>query len=238
MSLCLVSLLFTAAASTATAQPVVYKAVDPEAEPGQFSARPNCTAADQAWTSAASSLGQISRVNFESVALQENLTTRTFGPGVTLSGGRFHVRDLKGSAIEGYNTTANPGTKYIKADSFTSDGSPVTYTFTFTTPIQAFSTYITGVGNRFGGTISLSFNDGASQVIPMTNLDTLGGAQFVSFTDAKASIRTVKLTLSGSPNQTNAARLSIDEVRWVTSRPGPRISTQAFVPRRAQKASK
>jgi hypothetical protein len=222
--------------ATAAAQPVVYKAVDHEAEPGQFSARPNSTAADQAWTSAAASLGAISRVNLESEPLAENQSVRKFAPGVTLSGGRFHVRDVLGSAVEGYNTTGSGGSRYVKADASTSDGSPVVYTFTFTTPVQAFGVYITGVGNRFGGTISMSFNDGQARVIPMTNLYNLGGAQFVGFTDAGKSIRTVRLTLSGSPNSTNAARLAIDDVRWVSARRvgvGV-VSSQPFVPSRAE----
>lgn len=229
-----IGILAATCAATANAQLAVYKGVDPEAEPsGQFSGRPNSTTSEQSWTSKASTLGSISKVNFESEGLQENLTKRYFRPGLTLSGGRFHVRNGHGSATEGYNTTATPGSRYVKADSSTSDGSPVIYTFAFNTPIKAFGLNITGVGNRFGGTVSLSFNDGQPRVIPLTNLYNLGGAQFAGFTDAGASISKVTLTLAGSPNNTNAARLVIDDVRWVSARLAPRVSVEAFVPRRA-----
>lgn len=213
---CAAGLAILAGVAAAQSGPTAFTGVDPEAEPaGPFSGRPNCDAADLAWTAAASALGPISRVTFESETPEDNLVSRFFNPGVIISGGTFHIRGNLGSATEGFNITPG-GSKYLKPDAYTTDGSPVVYTFAFDVPAQAFSFYLTGVGNRFGGRMDMTFDDGASQSIPLTNLYLLGGAQFAGFTDAGRAVSSVSLSLADSPNGINAARMAIDEVRWVT----------------------
>jgi len=86
-----------------------------------------------------------------------------------------------------------------------------TLDFSFETPIQAFGTYIIGLGTA-NGDLSIEFNDGTPRSISATG-DAGGGVQFVGFTAPGASISRVTLTLR---NVMGGSRdnYSVDGVRY------------------------
>jgi hypothetical protein len=203
-------------AAPAVAGPIyMFSGFDPEAEPpGSFSNRPNSDAAALAWSNAATLLGSITTHTFENQESTTDIDNAVFGGELTISGAMFRVRSTNGGATDGYNTTAG-GAKYIRA---TGNGTfdPLVYTLAFAQPVRAFGFYLTGVGNRFGGSISLRFDSPSSEILPMVNANLLGGAQFMGFTAPLSSISSVSIALTDSPAVGNSARFSFDDVGYVS----------------------
>lgn len=107
--------------------------------------------------------------------------------GVSVTGGA--VTNTSGcGALCGFNTTSGGSMFYIL------DGGSAT--FTFSSPINAFGMYITGLQTDIVGTETITFNDGSTQTVdaPMAGD---GGGGFIGFTDAGASISSVTYHANG-----------------------------------------
>ena len=126
--------------------------------------------------------------------------------GVGVSGGSITNNSVCGARC-GFNTTPGGAFFYLLS------GSGGTATFTFTTPINAFGMYITGLQTDLVPQETLTFSDGASQTIN-TPASTGGGSAFLGFTDFGKSI------VSVSYNATNDI-VSLDDVRYSSAVPEP-----------------
>jgi hypothetical protein len=116
---------------------------------------------------------------------------------VTIVGGSITNNSGCGQLC-GFNTTAGGQNFYLL------DGG--TGTFTFTTAIDAFGMYITGLQTDLVAQETITFSDGSSQTIN-TPASTGGGGAFMGFTDIGASI------VSVSYNATSDI-VSLDDVRY------------------------
>jgi hypothetical protein len=132
-----------------------------------------------------------SLINFESAPLG-SFTSLLIAPGVTLTGTGTSINNVpnfpSAPTLDGYNTTPS-GAQYAELL-----GNILT--FHFTTPVQAFGAYFTGL-QSFYFQDTVSFNDGTSQVINMPETGTgagVGSLDFVGFTDFGASITSVSIT--------------------------------------------
>jgi len=184
-------------------------------DPGATASTPrpvsNSTAA--AFAIAASALGTINVIDFESVQVG-SFTTLLIAPGVTLTGlnnvgGPQTIRNTPlpfPENLVGYNTTSG-GSHFAQ---FTAGF----MTFTFATPISAFGAFFTGV-ELPGETIT--FSDGTTQTIGLLNLGLgVGGVEFVGFTDAGRLISSITINVSPATDG-----IAIDDVRFVS----PRVTT-------------
>jgi hypothetical protein len=158
---------------------------------GSANPRPNSNAAQAAFSAAA---GPTTLVNFESAPLG-GFNSLVISPGVTLSdpGGGLEIRNTPfGSpdALFGYNTTAG-GSQFVSYP-----GSGTTVHFAFTSPINSFGAYFTGIQSQASGQETLTFNDGSTETINLPNTSMPnGGASFVGFFDPGASITAVDITM-------------------------------------------
>ncbi|HEY2883181.1 MAG TPA: hypothetical protein VGJ15_12125 [Pirellulales bacterium] len=177
--LCFAALLLFAVANIQAAV-VVFNGGDPGA--GSTDPRPNSIATAANFDAAVASLGTTTTVNFESSPLG-SANNLTIAPGVTISGGTTEILNAPFKTPDrlfGYNTTAG-GVQFLSIE-----GGNVT--FNFSTPIEAFGFYLTGI--QLGGE-SITFNDGSPQSIAIPKLSDDGGVMFVGFTDVGASITSV-----------------------------------------------
>jgi PEP-CTERM motif len=117
--------------------------------------------------------------------------------GLSISGGSITNNSGCG-ALCGFNTT--PGGQYF----YLVDGG--TATFTFTTPIDAFGMYITGLQTDLVPQETITFSDSSTETID-TPTATGGGGAFMGFTDIGASI------VSVSYNATDDI-VSLDDVQY------------------------
>jgi hypothetical protein len=166
--------------------------------------RPNADAAAAAFDLAASGLGPVATINFESASTGP-FSNYLVAPGVTMDGLDINSlpQEVHNFAIGppdglfGYNTTVS-GTQFV----YMSAGD---LTFTFATPVQSFGAYISGLQLAFN---SLNFFDGANQTIPLPlPSNTLGGVAFVGFTDVGQSITSVTISTIGD-------LIGVDDVRF------------------------
>ena len=103
--------------------------------------------------------------------------------GVNVSGGS--ITNTSGcGALCGFNTT--PGGQFF----YLLDTANADATFTFSTPIDAFGLYITGLQTDIVPQETLTFSDGSQQTIDIPTA-TGGGGAFVGFTDFGKSIVSV-----------------------------------------------
>lgn len=185
--------------------------------------RPNCNAAQAQWTTAASGLGAVNIITFENPPVPApsatTFTTLNLGQGVTLTASvashPFTIANngtpLPEDAANGFNVTPAGAIRCSIVN--LPHNASISYTFSFTTPIQAFSLYATGEGNTVqGGTLSLNYNDPAPQATPMPAAI---GARFAGFTDAGQSVNSVTFTLGAGTNGDVQPFLSLDDIRWV-----------------------
>ncbi|MFN7731530.1 MAG: PEP-CTERM sorting domain-containing protein [Pirellula sp.] len=207
---------------------VTYSASDAAA--GPTDPRPNSNAMAANFDTAASALGTLQIITFESAPLGA-FSNLTVAPGVSLSGvdrngGSQTIRNTPGGgsgpsdpvSIYGYNTTLG-GANFV----YVLGG---TLTFTFSTGVQAFGAYISGI--QFAGE-TITFNDGSFQSVAIPPLGVSdGGVAFVGFTDAGKSITSITINAVGSPGGPDF--ISIDDVRIVANVPPvPEPSTFAIV---------
>ena len=171
---------------------------------------PNSTAAAASFDTAASLIGNISIITFESAPVG-SFTNLTVAPGVSISGTSRdgnnqtinNTFDASFPSLDGYNTTSG-GAKFAEM----LGGSLV---FTFNTPIQFFGAYLSGVQNFVQDTIT--FSDGSAQTINVPEAGTsnsIGELVFVGFTDAGKSISSV--TINAGTNGFDA--IGVDDVRF------------------------
>jgi hypothetical protein len=200
------------ACATLLAAPITtFEGTDATAVPG--GPRPNSNAAAANFDAAAAVLGAVKLINFESAPLG-SFTSLDIAPGVTATlqgtdtGGGI-IAD-GGNSTTGFNTTAG-GTRYLKFSPIFDIGT-ARLNFNFTPAVNAFGTFITGLGTA-SGSLFVLFNDGSSQSYPVTGSST-GGAKFFGFTDPGAAIVQVGLELR---NVTGTRDIfGVDDLRYVT----------------------
>ena len=170
----------------AQASPIVFTGNDPAAT--SIATMPNSVVARTSFDAAAALLGSIATIDFESVALGA-ISSTSLGGGVTLdAGGNSSSVIASGVGSCGFNlcggNTTAAGSHYASA--FGGD-----FLFSFTNPIQAFGAYFTGLQGAVVGQQTIVYSSGGTQTvnIPMLN----GGAAFVGFTDAGASIVAIQI---------------------------------------------
>jgi hypothetical protein len=193
----------------ASAALVTFTGEDLSAGPGGPFTSSNSAAAS--FTTAAGLIGTVGTITFESATLGA-FTSLVVAPGVTASGPSdlsiLNSPSFPGApSLDGFDTTPS-GTQYIE-----DQASAVT--FTFTTPVQFFGAYLTGLqSNFFQDTIT--FNDGTTQTINApeagTN-DSTGAVDFVGFTDAGKSISSITITAGTGSGDF----IGIDDVSYQTT---------------------
>jgi hypothetical protein len=153
---------------------------------------PNSTAAYNSFYGAASGIGNVSLINFESSPLG-SFSSLSAAPGVTVTGTDFFgndqtIRDTTNSpafpTLDGSNTTPG-GANFVEVQGGT-------LVFSFASPISFFGAFLTGVQDFTQDTIN--FSDGTSTTILIPEAGTssgVGAVDFVGFTDAGKSISSV-----------------------------------------------
>ncbi|HXS12611.1 MAG TPA: PEP-CTERM sorting domain-containing protein [Acidobacteriaceae bacterium] len=125
---------------------------------------------------------QAAEANFAAAAPGLNLITfeSAVPAGVTITGGS--VTNTSPGSVFGFNTT--PGGSffyYLQAS---------TATFSFTTPIDSFGLYVTGLQSAVVPGETITFSDGSTESIDAPG-GLSGGGAFMGFTDPGASITSV-----------------------------------------------
>jgi hypothetical protein len=201
--------LALAALAPASAAPVVFTGIDAGASSGD--PRTNSDAAAANFDAAASGLGTLGIINFESAALG-TFTSLAAAPGVTLSGTDYlsgdqsvvNVAQGAPDSLFGYNTTLG-GSKFA----YINGG---TLRFDFADPIVAFGGYFSGI--QLGGE-TIIFSDGSSQTVTLPNPDGgNGGLEIVGFTDIGKLIAAVTI-VTPNPSNSNGDFIGFDDVRFV-----------------------
>jgi hypothetical protein len=119
------------------------------------------------------------------------------------------IRGADYDSTNGYNTTVG-GNKWALI--FPENSSVATQLdFLFSTPIQAWGTYHTGLGS-VTASVSVEFDDGMGNSFPLTGSGS-GGAGFFGFTDSGRAISKVSWIVR--PNPTSADAIGIDDTRYV-----------------------
>jgi len=169
--------------SGAFALPVVYWGYDSGA--GSLVVATNSTAAAAAFDTA---LPGLSIIDFESAT-----------PGFSTTGDGF-VRNTQrcSAALCGYNTTT-AGANFLDATYNT--------TFNFSTAIDSFGAYFTGVQR---GDATLTYLDGSTTVLTMPAADlSNGGTTFFGFSDSGASIASIAYFTG-----TGGDYVGVDDIRY------------------------
>src|SRR5262249_7916722 len=100
------------------------------------------------------------------------------------------------------------------APTFTTD--PHSIVYTFTTPIDSFGAYFTGLGTA-AGTLHLTYTSGSSQDLQIAG-SANGGVLFFGFVDQGASISTISLTLLGVTDLSRDI-FAMDDLRYRAAGP-------------------
>jgi hypothetical protein len=153
---------------------------------------PASDAAAASFTTAASAIGTVGTITFESAPLGA-FTSLTVAPGVTASGpaGLSILNSPSfppAPSLDGFNTTPG-GSQYIEDQAGT-------ITFTFAKPTQFFGAYLTGLQNFYAQDL-ITFSDGTTQVINAPETGTgsgTGATDFVGFTDPGKLISSITIT--------------------------------------------
>lgn len=202
-----------------------YSGIDAGVGPGD--SRPSSDAAANSFDATARSLGTLSTITFEDLAVTAN-PSLDIAPGITatwFNNGGNTIVDVNSQTVAqsiglGYNTT--PGGRLFAqvAYAYPDYTQPVEVTFTFATPIQAWGAYFTGVGTADGSTI-VQFSDGTLQTQSVFGPAT-GGVSFLGFTDPGKLISSI--TVLQTPVGGAAADIfGIDDMRYVSSIPTPAL---------------
>jgi hypothetical protein len=162
---------------------------------GLGDARPLSDAAAVAFGTAASAIGNVSVIDFESATLG-SFASLGLGNGVTMTGvgGSVVPEGSQGGSTQlfGYNTTSG-GAQFVAISEFP-NGS---LTFSFSPGINSFGAYISGLQGQIVGEQTVTFYDGSQQIIDIPSLEgDLGGIAFVGFTDAGKDVLSVTIDVS------------------------------------------
>jgi hypothetical protein len=193
----------------ASAAIVTFTGADIGVLPGSPSG-PNSTAAAASFDTAAALLGTVSIITFESAPVG-TYTSLVVASGVSIAGSDVNGNhqainntfDAAFPSLDGYNTTSG-GSKFAEMNG----GSLV---FTFTTPIQFFGAFLSGVQDFVQDTYT--FSDGTSQTINVPETGTSGSVGelvFVGFTDVGRSITSI--TVNAGTSGFDA--IGVDDVRY------------------------
>ena len=190
------------------------------ADPGAAvsSPRPNSERVAASFDEMVRALGPVHIVTFEDLP-EGPFDSLRLGPGVTASttgttaeGGivRGCFTDCGTDLRRGYNVT--PGGSQYLGMALVFEVGTVTLDFSFDDPIQAFGTYIIGLGSA-NGDLMVEFADETAQSISVEG-NPRGGAQFFGFAVPGGSINSVRLILR---NVMGGSRdnYSVDDVRYV-----------------------
>jgi hypothetical protein len=208
--------VLTFSAVSASAFPVTYVGEDIMAT--TTSAHPNASAAASSFNTAASAIGTLSTIDFESAPLG-SFTNLLVAPGVSINGSDVNnaAQTIRNSSnfpaaptLDGYNTTPG-GANFVELQGGT-------LTFTFTDPTQFFGAYITGIQSAVFFADTVTFSDGTSESISIPGAGTtgsIGALDFVGFTDAGKSITSVTIN-AGIPGNPDAGYddIGVDDVSY------------------------
>jgi hypothetical protein len=202
-------------ATTSHATLTLFAGADPGVGPG--GARPTSDAAAASFDLA---VGSFDVIDFEGLT-SGNFGMLTVFPGVdvTLTGTDNDADpgiSTDNDTILGYNTTSG-GSQHLRVVPIFDIGT-ASALFDFGDPINAFGTYLTGLGTA-NGNLHVLFDDGSMQDLSVAG-STLGGVQFFGFTSDGAPIASVTFQLQ---NVTAGTRdiFGIDDVRFSTAAPEP-----------------
>lgn len=202
-----------AAVASVHGAPVIYYGIDPGAGPAN--PRPNSDAARASWTTAASSLGSVAIIDFESNAnstlaasaiLDSNTTVARTG-GFTTMG----IMDDPNIVTWGYNTTSG-GNRQLTAAPLIGVGETVTLKFDFATPVQAWGSFFTGVGTVTSA-LRVNFVGGGFQEFNIAGAAN-GGILFWGFTDAGQLISSISVVMENNSNLDSDV-FSLDDMGYV-----------------------
>lgn len=192
--LCALAMGLAGAARAAT---VTFTGADPGVDAG--GAFPNSVAARASFAAAADAIATLNTVDFESAPLG-SFANLTVAPGV--QAGLSNV-DASWSGIRlddifdvGFNTTSG-GSKSLRVAPVAGSVSTASLEFTFATPIVAFGAYLTDTETLLPGTITVTFNDGGTETMPVVK-NAAPGVQFIGFIKAGASIVSVRFDETGN----------------------------------------
>jgi hypothetical protein len=214
--------------SIASAQTVTFYGTDANVNGSNLSALVNSNAAASSFLSSIHVTGS------------ENFSS--FTPGLNVLDSPFQVGsgdlDPASATVTGVNAlpqiwtvanTNNPAGQGFTTDPTSANflhitgasGDTTDTLLTFTQPVSAFGTYVTGLGN-FGGSIDLQYNDGSTNSFTVAGSNT-GGAEFFGFTDG-APITAVDLHSVNQPGEQDG--FGIDNLTWGNSvAPAPEPSS-------------
>lgn len=207
-------LIIAASLVPASASIVTYSGEDIMAT--TTSPHPNSAAAAASFDAAVAGLGTGSLITFEGAPLG-SFSNLTIAPGVTLNGTDSNgnnqtIRNTSNSpsypTLDGYNTTPG-GSYFVEIEAGT-------LTFTFSSGIEAFGAYLSGVQNFYPNE-SITFSDGSSESISVPEAGTsssVGALDFVGFTDVGKSITSI--TINAGNATVGGDYIGIDDVQFVT----------------------
>jgi hypothetical protein len=178
---------------------------------GSLATAPNSAAAAASFAAAVAALGTEHTITFETSSLG-TFSSLSPAPGISLTGSNVNDNDQSivnttsninitppcSNALCGYNTTPG-GSNFLLLFGGTA-------TFSFGGGTVAFGAYLSGVQNA-GETIT--FSDGTSQSVGISNPGFDGGTTFVGFTDSDKSIASITINV-------NNDIVGMDDVRYVT----------------------
>ncbi|MEM1185250.1 MAG: hypothetical protein AAGI53_09645 [Planctomycetota bacterium] len=175
--------------TAALAAPTVFSGLDAAAMPG--SSTPN---SNQAQASFLEATGASIVVDYESLATIRS-STLSVAPGVSVEGS-FDFLHVENRFSDAFNGFATSGSQYLWANS-AGAGQSRSFTFEFDEAINAFGTFVTGLGTAGGSVITVTYEDGSVHTMHV-NGSTAGGKLFFGFHDEDASITSLTFTQDNS----------------------------------------
>jgi hypothetical protein len=161
-----------------------------------------------------------SLVTFESAPVG-SFSSLTIAPGVALTGADVNGLDQSirntsnfpsGPTLDGYNTTAS-GANFAEIQGGT-------LTFTFSTPVDAFGAYFSGIQTFFFPDV-ITFSDGTSQSLLIPGVGTsgsVGALAFAGFTDPGKQISSI--TINTGSQDAGWDDIGVDDVRFASAGSG------------------
>ena len=202
-------LMFGAGSSTAD---TIY-GIDPGAGPGDL--RPNADGAATSFASVAGVLGPVQTIDFEDQPYGD-FTSLSVYPGVTAElsgtdpgGGILPDPTTSDPVRIGYNTTSG-GEKHLGVWPEWNVGTCF-LRFTFDNAIQAFGTYVTGLGTA-NGDLFVEYVLGGTQSIPVAGADA-GGVLYFGLVEPGAAIAAITLRLNNVVSTRDI--FGVDDVSFV-----------------------